>query len=383
MKKGKIDTILFFSAHVDKWGAERSTCSLAAYLQELGYRVLFVIPSKGPIIDIFVENNLQYIVLPFYKWIRQNNIFKALIKGCYYRVANLSLALRLHRILKKMNMNPVLVYSNTIVFGMGILFSLIYRIPHIQHIRENVYTFGMKFFFGYSITLKMISAFSKMIICTCRSVRDVYLPLVKKGNITYQYNGIPITDKPKMYGASINQEIVCFIVVARLDEDKRIMDVAKAVKILLDRKIRNFRVDVYGEGSQRADIEQYITDNQIGAYIVLKGFQKSIDYNMYSVGVLASTFEAFARSVLEYMMNGLAVIGSNSGGTMEQVIDKETGFLYEPHNANQLADKMEYMVTHKDECRLMGLKGRDKVESCFSQDRYVKGVSRVIIDQLK
>ena len=145
----------------------------------------------------------------------------------------------------------------------------------------------------------------------------------------------------------------------------------------------NFRIDVYGEGNQRPEIEQYIAANQIGTYMVLKGFQKSIDYDVYSVGILASTFEAFARSVLEYMMNGLAVIGSNSGGTMEQVIDKETGFLYEPHNVNQLADKMEYMVMHKDECRLMGLKGRDRVECCFSQDRYVKGVSKVIINQLK
>ncbi len=382
MEKENIDTILFFSAHVDKWGAERSTCSLAAYLQKLGYRVLFVIPNKGPITDLFAENDLQYVVLPFHRWIRQNNIFKTLVKGSYYRVDNFVLALKLRNTLKRMNVNPILVYSNTIVFGIGILFSLMYRIPHIQHIRENVYTFGMKFFFGYSMTLKMISAFSKMIICTCRSIKDVYLPLVKKGNITYQYNGIPITDKSNIHRSLISQE-TCFIVVARLNEDKRVMDVAKAVKRLVDRKIMNFRIDVYGEGNQRPEIEQYIAANQIGTYMVLKGFQKSIDYDVYSVGILASTFEAFARSVLEYMMNGLAVIGSNSGGTMEQVIDKETGFLYEPHNVNQLADKMEYMVMHKDECRLMGLKGRDRVECCFSQDRYVKGVSKVIINQLK
>ena len=120
-------------------------------------------------------------------------------------------------------------------------------------------------------------------------------------------------------------------------------------------------------------------------YISLKGFysNKDIEYDKYDVGFISSTFEAFARTTLEYMMHGLAVIGSNSGGTIEQVVDKVTGLLYETHDPFDMYRKIVFLYENRVIVLKYGQEGRKRAEDCFSQERYVKSVSAHILNSIK
>ena len=50
--------------------------------------------------------------------------------------------------------------------------------------------------------------------------------------------------------------------------------------------------------------------------------------------------EAFGRIAVEAQSMGKFVIASNHGGSVETVIDNETGYLYSPHNHEELADRI-------------------------------------------
>jgi glycosyltransferase involved in cell wall biosynthesis len=61
------------------------------------------------------------------------------------------------------------------------------------------------------------------------------------------------------------------------------------------------------------------------------------------VFILATYKETYSLAVLDAMGAGLPVIGTNSGGTPEQVTP-ERGLLIEPKSAQSIADSIQYYV---------------------------------------
>lgn len=85
--------------------------------------------------------------------------------------------------------------------------------------------------------------------------------------------------------------------------------------------------------------------------------------------------EGFGRTVVEAMAAGRPVVATDCGGPREIIEDGETGFLV-PTNAPQaLADKTSFLLSHPDEARLMGEKGRRRAFALFSLDRVVREMS--------
>ncbi len=365
-------TIIVVSAHTGKWGAERSTCSLSAYLQSKGYNVLVIIPEDGEIVGLLKDYNLQYHVCFFRLRTYIGN--KNPLRWLKISITNFLQLINLVLYFKRKNIRPDIVYSNTLVHSFGIKLSKWYRIPHIQHIRENIDAFGMNFYHGYRNTMKYISKNSSYVICTCGEVMKRYQNDIPKEKLTYVYNGIPVQDI--VLKSEPNEGILKMIYIGRLDPDKRPQDLCAAIKILKEDGYDKIRLDIYGTGSMEAELIQFINKMDLSDIVEFKGFcaLKEINCSAYDIGVLTSTFEAFARTTLEYMMNGLAVIGSESGGTKEQVVNGKTGLLFEPHNIDSLANAIKKLYIDRDLCLKMGYNGRERFVKNFSQDRYLEGV---------
>ncbi len=365
--------VIIVSEHYGKWGAERSTCSLATYIKRLGNKVIVIIPHHGEITEMLDAGQVEYYVHFFKGWIYYNK--KNYFKWFVIRLVNWIQLYRLRSILTANGIQPDIVYSNTLVHGFGIALANSYGVPHIQHIRENVDIFKMHFYKGYAQTLHYIEENSEKLICTCKSIRDRYSCDINDCKLTYVYNGVPICD----YKAKTvpNEKCLRLLYVGRLDEDKRPQDILEAIYKLIDNGSTNLLLDMYGEGGLKNELQAFIQKHEMECFVHLKGFSNTISYDDYDVGIIASTFEAFARTTLEYMMHGLAVVGSNSGGTCEQVVDNETGLLFETHNPEDLAKKIQYFYEHRDSCLIMGLRGRKRVETIFTQDNYVKGVVHI------
>jgi glycosyltransferase involved in cell wall biosynthesis len=73
-------------------------------------------------------------------------------------------------------------------------------------------------------------------------------------------------------------------------------------------------------------------------------------------------YENYPMSVLESLACGTPVIGARIGGIPEIVRDGETGLLFESGNAEELADKIQYLLDNPHKAIEMGRNGRAQVE---------------------
>jgi glycosyltransferase involved in cell wall biosynthesis len=62
--------------------------------------------------------------------------------------------------------------------------------------------------------------------------------------------------------------------------------------------------------------------------------------------------------MFEYMAAGLALIASRKGVSAEFVRESDCGMLVDPMNAGEIADAIVYLISHEDEARQMGERGR-------------------------
>ena len=92
---------------------------------------------------------------------------------------------------------------------------------------------------------------------------------------------------------------------------------------------------------------------------------------------MTSKYEAFARTTLDYMNNGLAVIASKSGGNVEQVNDNITGLLYDTCNAKSLAKTIIRLYDNQELIGELGKNGRKRFISEFTQDIYQQKILNV------
>lgn len=76
-------------------------------------------------------------------------------------------------------------------------------------------------------------------------------------------------------------------------------------------------------------------------------------------------FEGFPLVVLEAFASGTPVIASRIGSLAEVIEDGRTGLLAEPHDAADLADKIQWALDHQGEMRLMGVNARMRYETQF------------------
>ncbi|MGV8056428.1 MAG: glycosyltransferase family 4 protein [Smithellaceae bacterium] len=75
--------------------------------------------------------------------------------------------------------------------------------------------------------------------------------------------------------------------------------------------------------------------------------------------------EGFGIVFLEANAAGNPVIGGRSGGAVNAVEDGLTGLLVNPENPRDIAEKIDYLLSHDDEARRMGGNGRERAWKCF------------------
>jgi glycosyltransferase involved in cell wall biosynthesis len=92
--------------------------------------------------------------------------------------------------------------------------------------------------------------------------------------------------------------------------------------------------------------------------------------------------EPFGGVVIEAMALGLPVIGTDIGGTTEQVADSETGFLVPPADPAALATAIAKLADEPERRRHMGARGRRRVAEHFNIDAMTKRIVAVYDDVL-
>ncbi len=88
-------------------------------------------------------------------------------------------------------------------------------------------------------------------------------------------------------------------------------------------------------------------------------------------------------SLLEPMAMGKAVIVSKVPGIIDYVEDGKTAILYDPYNAEDLKEKVEFLLNNPQEARRIGKEARRAVELYYNEENMAKGIYKAMVELCK
>ncbi|WP_198305497.1 glycosyltransferase family 4 protein [Arcobacter vandammei] len=97
--------------------------------------------------------------------------------------------------------------------------------------------------------------------------------------------------------------------------------------------------------------------------------------------VLATKKETFGLVLIEAMKCGICVLGSNSGGPLEIIDDKETGLLFESMNSNDLFEKLTFLVNNSEFKNKLALNGQNRANLFFDSEKQFEEIKDILISK--
>lgn len=150
------------------------------------------------------------------------------------------------------------------------------------------------------------------------------------------------------------------ISIGRLVSQKRFDRLIDAFALIANHYLE-WHVDIIGEGELRHVLEQKILEKQLSGRINIFEYTSDVmsEYLKSQFFVLSSDYEGFGLVIVEAMACGLPVISTDCPHGPSDIIDNGVTGLLASLEVKDLADRMEWMITHQQERRMMGVKAHE------------------------
>ncbi len=155
------------------------------------------------------------------------------------------------------------------------------------------------------------------------------------------------------------------VTVAYLIKPKGIDVAIRAMKHITDRA----RLWVIGDGEEMAALQALAKELGVADRVAFLGLQTHVQPFLQAADVFVCPSlwaEAAGLVNLEAQATGLPVLASCIGGIPEYIHDGETGWLFPPGDAHQLAELANRLAADPDACARLGRHARLRAEECFS-----------------
>ena len=166
--------------------------------------------------------------------------------------------------------------------------------------------------------------------------------------------------------------------IGRMTTVKRTDDVLVAFKRLRDRGV-DACLCMVGDGPDRAQLERRAHDLGIVRDTLFLGYQEDVApfYAAFDALVLPSSNEGTPVSAIEALAAGRPVVATRVGGVPDVVEEGEDGFLVEPGDTDELADRLAQLARDPALRKRMGEAGRQRVLPRYAVERLVDDVDRL------
>lgn len=268
---------------------------------------------------------------------------------------------------------PDIVHSYffwSIIYG-----RLLKRRGHIRCLVENREDEGFNWGPKEYALLRRTRHLADRVICVSDAVRRVAVERedLDPDRVTVIRNGIALPDNAPDTRAGVREELGvppgAPLVGMVSNLNRRVKGVRYFVESVPDilRGAPDAWFVVFGSGKEQPGLEHQAGRLGVRDRVVFAGFKSDIQryYPALDVSVLTSLSEGLPISVLESMSFRLPVVATRVGGTLEVVVDGETGYLVAPKDTGAFAARVVELLRHADLRRAMGAEGRARVEREF------------------
>ena len=370
--------ILFLAQYHEEYGSIRSLLDLADGLRSYNISPFFVIPAAGGFSAMLAAQGFPFKILPVPWWMSAKDLS---LKSKLRAAREIRSAAReIEAQIRAWGIN--LVYTNSSVTPVGRLAAKSAGLPHIWHIREyGDLDFNLRFIFPSWLSHRIISG-SGAVICHAKAVQAYHFKRQRPG-IHQIYNGVaslPIFDERlSKHQSTPTLEPYTFLMLSAISPKK---GQEQAIRALASLRWQGIPARLILAGGGRQDylsqLHALVTELDLQDWVSFPGFVTDPFplYYQADCALVCSEYEAFSRVALEAMSTALPVIGKNSGGTPEIIVDGETGLLY--NTFDELVKAMRRLAQDRFLSRKMGLAGWERARELFSIEKCAASVYQVI-----
>lgn len=201
---------------------------------------------------------------------------------------------------------------------------------------------------GISYLRNVVGMPSKKLVCYPCQVPDLSLLCARASEVR-----LPHLKRP------------AFIYVGSINPRKGWWYLVEATRILADRGIRDFSVLFVGSGEQdeelRAAIREHELDDIVHQFGPVAYSNLGSYYQIADVFISPSLADTWGVAVLEAMAFGLPVLCSKYVGAREMLSHGESGFIFDPFDAPELAGHMLKFIQDRNLAARLGAQAREKI----------------------
>jgi glycosyltransferase involved in cell wall biosynthesis len=168
---------------------------------------------------------------------------------------------------------------------------------------------------------------------------------------SFLYNNYSVSDTTIDRQSRGRDDIYRFLFVGRLDPEKGIFELIRAVKTLKETSSLKFKLTIAGDGDSLTVLLEYVKVNQLDRNVEFSGFVSGeILDGLYAEAdclVMPSYHEGFPYVYIESMRAGLPVIATRTGALGRLIREGYNGCHVEMRDVDDLALKMKYFMEER------------------------------------
>jgi glycosyltransferase involved in cell wall biosynthesis len=237
---------------------------------------------------------------------------------------------------------------------------------------------------------------SNMIIAVSDFTRRELLQYykVKEAKIRVIHNGVdinkfkPIDEKRKVKKElGFNPDDIAILSVGRLYARKGLFTLIESIPTVV-RKHWNAKFIISGKGqsNELKKLVKHAAELGVKDNIIFTGYFPDAKlpklYQAADIFAFSTFYENLPFAVLEALSSGLPTVTTNVGGIPEMIKNGKNGFLVNPSNAQELANKVLYYIEHPAVASEMSLLARKTIVERFDWRFTVEKVLRVYNEAL-
>ncbi len=384
--------ILFVHSGADLYGASRSLLRLIDRLQSDGHEAAVVLPYEGPLLDRLRAQGVRTLIHSTLPIVTRPAVRSP--RGLAQLTLNIPRSTYwLGALIRKFR--PDVVHTNTALILTPGLAARLVGIPHVWQVREFFSEFP-SFWKKYQW---YINAFADRIVCVSSAVAEQFHPKIRRRKVAVIHDGFPQNEfsaaDPERVREfrerfNINGHFVVGVVGRIKFKRKGQEIVVRAAQMLRERYPHLRYVFVGspfpGNESHLDNLRDLIRECGVEDRVILCGEMHDMPtaFASLDVSVLPSGLpEPFGGIVIESMAMGKPVIGTNIGGTIEQIEDGVTGFLIEPDRPDLLADSIARFADSPGLYEEFGRRAREKYLREFEFDAFYRKMTSLYSSVIK